>query len=183
MYLYTILEDVFSSHIIVEQISNTDPLVRANFYNRSDTDTEFNIIAMDVYRTPSTISLYIHFEAIVDATSLDLTNVTLSSNGNTVGLISPIIQNPGFAKSVHIQISDSNRDDLDRLGMCVSPPNCSITFGNGGFVNSHTGRNTIGQQGNSYTRSGARRIWSIDEANNFGEYIAVLYTCLYFTSP
>ena len=161
VYLYTILEDVFSSHIIVEQISNTEPLLRANFYNHSDSDTVFEIISMDVYRAPSTMSLYIHFDAIVDANSLNLTDVTLSSNGNTVGLISPIIQNPGFAKSVHIRISDSNRDDLIRLGMCVSPANCSIIFSNGGFVNSHAGSNTIGQQ----TR-GARRIWSID---NFGE--------------
>ena len=166
VYLYTRTEVPFSSFIAVEQIPNTAPLVSSNFNDRTFDDAQFDIIAMDIYRTPSMMSLYIHFDAIVDTLSLDLTDVTLSSAGTSVNLINPtIIQSPRFAKSVRVQISNLNRNEL--AGVCVNRVDCSLSFSTGQFVNSHTGNNTIGQQ----NVVGARNIWSIDQASNFGEYI------------
>lgn len=171
VYLYTRTEVPFSSFIPVEQIPNTAPLVSSNFNDRTLDDTQFNIIAMDIYRTPSMMSLYIHFDAIVDTQSFDLVDrvdyhVTLSSAGTSVNLISPTIirQSPRFAKSVRIQISTTNRNQL--AGVCVNRADCSLSFSRGRFVNSHAGRNTIGQQNSGYS-VGARNIWSI---SNFGEY-------------
>ncbi len=159
-FLYTRDEEMFAPHLVLEPISIMSELTYSSYDDQSESDKDFSIAGVDVYRTPSQMDVYIHFNAIVDLPTFNLNNMRLSiaNKLRTFEPANPTIQNPGrYGQTAHIRLSDSDITGIVNERVCLTLEECFVDFNSSNFVNVHTGRDDI-------------RVYDIDNRSPPGRY-------------